>query len=245
MPRRERLDLPGIAQHVVQRGVARGICFVDEEDRRIHLGALREASLKHGCAIHAYVLMTNHVHLLATGVVPGAISRMMQAVGRKYVRHFNDRHGRTGTLWEGRYRSSLVDEQRYVLACYRYIELNPVRAGMVRAPEDHPWSSHHFNALGGRDDLLTPHPVYLALGDDRRRTAVYREIVEAGMPSEELDAVRVHLAAQRALGSAEFQAEVATRLGRECTPRRPGRPSKAKVGQAVSLVSEKHTDPGF
>lgn len=228
MPRHPRLDLPGIAQHVVQRGNDRDACFADEDDFRVYLGALREASWKYDCAIHAYVLMTNHVHLLATGAATGAISRMMQAVGRKYVRQFNDRHARTGTLWEGRYRSSLVDDSHYVLACYRYIELNPVRAGMVRAPGDYAWSSHRGNAFGSTDPLLTPHPTYLALAGAERRALSYRAIVDAGVPEEDLGRIRRYLSAQRVLGTREFQADIAARLGRVTDLRRPGRPRKSE-----------------
>lgn len=228
MSRQSRLDVPGIAQHIVQRGVARGRCFMDAHDFRIYRGALRESAWKHGCAIHAYVLMTNHVHLLATGNSAGAISRMMQALGRKYVRHFNDRHGRTGTLWEGRYKSGLVDANHYVLACYRYIELNPVRAGMTRCASEYPWSSHRANALCATDELLTPHSVYLALGEPGRRERVYRGIVEAGESEVERDRIRAHLVAQRALGSDQFQSDIARRTGREAAPRRPGRPRKAR-----------------
>jgi len=126
MPRLPRPDIAGIAQHVVQRGNDRMPCFLDDTDRRRYLTALREMSLRYGCDIHAYVLMSNHVHLLATPATVGAVSRMMQGVGRLYVAEFNARHRRTGTLWEGRYKSCLVGGERYVLACHRYIELNPI-----------------------------------------------------------------------------------------------------------------------
>ena len=148
MARHPRLDLPGIPQHVVQRGNDRQACFAAPIDCGQYLQELREAAAKHGCAIHAYVLMTNHVHLLATPAEAGAMSRMMQAVGRRYVGSFNARYRRTGTLWEGRFKAALVGPSAYALACYRYIELNPVRASMVADPADYPWTSYQANALG-------------------------------------------------------------------------------------------------
>jgi putative transposase len=164
MARQPRLDLPGIAQHVVQRGNDRHVCFAADTDYLRYLQELREASSKHDCAIHAYVLMTNHVHLLATPAATGGISRMMQAVGRRYVGSFNARDHRTGTLWEGRFKAALVDTDRYLLTCYRYIELNPVRAHMTDNPADYPWSSYHHNALGQFSPLITPHAQYTILG---------------------------------------------------------------------------------
>ena len=161
MARLPRIDLPGIAQHIVQRGNDRQSCFAEPGDYGGYLQELREAAMKHGCAIHAYVLMTNHVHLLATPQSEGAISRMMQAIGRRYVACFNARYRRTGTLWEGRYKAALVGSSRYALACYRYIELNPVRAHMVRTPTEYPWSSHGHNALGLKQALITPHCAYM------------------------------------------------------------------------------------
>lgn len=148
MARQPRFDLPGVPQHIVQRGNDRQPRFADTAGYLRYRQELGEAARKHGCTLHAYVLMTNHVHLLATPAEPGGISRMMQAIGRRYVAAFNARYRRTDTLWEGRFKSALVDSERYVLACYRYIELNPVRAGMVAAPGDYRWSSYHANADG-------------------------------------------------------------------------------------------------
>ena len=151
MARIPRIDLPGIAQHIVQRGNDRHACFADDADYLHYRQELGEAALKHDCTLHAYVLMTNHVHLLVTPQVPGASSRMMQAIGRRYVGCFNARYRRTGTLWEGRFKSALVDSERYALDCYRYIELNPVRAGMTSTAFDYRWSSHGHNACGIQD----------------------------------------------------------------------------------------------
>ena len=164
MPRPPRPDLAKVPQHVIQRGNDRQACFFHEDDCLTYLTLLREAALRHGCAVHAYVLMTNHVHLLVTPAEQGAVSRMMQMLGRNYVTHVNARYRRTGTLWEGRYKSCLVDSEDYVLACYRYIELNPVRAGMVVKPSEYRWSSHRCNASGEPDPLVRPHAEYLALG---------------------------------------------------------------------------------
>ena len=164
MARQPRIDLPGIPRHVVQRGNDRHACFADERDYRSYLIELHDAAHKHDCAVHAYVLMTNHVHLLVTPSRQGTLSRMMQAIGRRYVGCFNARYRRTGTLWEGRYKAALVDSERYVMGCYRYIELNPVRARMVPTPTDYRWSSHAHNAHGEHSAMLTPHASYLKLG---------------------------------------------------------------------------------
>lgn len=225
MPRAARLDLPGVAQHVVQRGNDRQPCFFREADYRRYLGDLREAALKYGCAVHAYVLMTNHVHLLVTPARLGAVGRMMQAVGRRYVRYVNDELGRTGTLWEGRYKSSLVDSEGYVLACYRYIELNPVRAAMVDDAAGYPWSSYAANGLGTPDRLLTQHEAYRSLAPEiDSRLAAYRALVEQAIPDEELASIRLYVQRQRALGSSRFQSQVEQQLRRRAGIGTPGRP---------------------
>ena len=149
--------------------------FFDENDYLAYLGWLKEALKWYDCQLHAYVLMTNHVHLLVTPHVKESISRLMQYVGRKYVPYINHQYNRTGTLWEGRYKSSLIQEEPYLLACMRYIELNPVRAGMVKTASDYQWSSYHFNAIGQEDELLTEHQLYLSLGiDESSRCQAYR-----------------------------------------------------------------------
>jgi putative transposase len=224
-----RLDVAGVARHVVQRGNDRQACFFREVDYVRYLQALREASLKFGCQVHAYVLMTNHVHLLITPNETGSVGRLMQAVGRQYVRYINDTLGRTGTLWEGRYKSCLVDSERYVLACYRYIELNPVRAGMVLDPGDYRWSSYARNALGELDPLLTSHAVY----DQISRTAevrhlCYRAMVAQGIGDDELDALRLYVQRQRALGSGRFQEQIERQQERRAGLGRPGRPRKRR-----------------
>lgn len=227
MPRIRRLDLEGVAQHVIQRGNDRQPCFFRESDYRRYLQDLREAALKFDCRVHAYVLMTNHVHLLVTPGGVGMVARMMQAVGRRYVRYVNDSLGRTGTLWEGRYRSCLVDTDGYLLGCYRYIELNPVRAGMVVAPGEYRWSSFGSNGLGKADPLIRPHPLYEMISREPGvRRLLYRELVAQGTDDEQLQAIRLYVQRQRALGSDRFQAAIERQLNRRAGIGKPGRPRK-------------------
>jgi putative transposase len=157
MPRRARLSLPGIPWHIIQRGNNRAACFHAEEDYRLYLDYLKEFSAKFDCAVHAYVLMTNHVHLLLTPEHIDSAALLMKHLGQRYVQYVNRTYKRSGTLWEGRFRSCLTQSEQYVLACHRYIELNPVRAGMVKKPQDYPWSSYSANALGDESiDHATP-----------------------------------------------------------------------------------------
>lgn len=225
MARLPRLDLPGVAQHIVQRGNDRNACFADEGDYQHYRQELGEAALRHGCSVHAYVLMTNHVHLLVTPQEPGSASRMMQAIGRRYVGCFNARYGRTGTLWEGRFKSALVDSEAYVLRCYRYIELNPVRAAMVSAPGDYRWSSFGRNAHGSHDPRITSHSTYQQLGsDDDSRQRAYRELFCDSLASQDLEAVRLHTRQQKAWGSERFQRQIEALTQRAATVRSRGRP---------------------
>lgn len=231
MPRSPRLDLPGVPQHVIQRGNDRKACFFRDSDHERYLHYLAEAAATHGCEIHAYVLMTNHVHLLATPGARGAIGRMMQDLGRRYVRIVNDAAGRTGTLWEGRYKSCLVDSEAYLLACYRYIELNPVRAGLASDPADYAWSSYRANALGRQDGLTTPHDVFLRLSsNENERRDRYRRLVAEGLSGTQLLEIRMVTQRQRALGPAEFHQFVEQRTGIRADIRTPGRPRKS-VGE--------------
>ena len=240
MARSLRIDLPGVPVHVVQRGVNRGVCFIDDLDREFYLACLAGAVDRYRCEVHSYVLMTNHVHLLVTGLDAGSVSLMMQSLGRQYVRRFNNRHQRTGTLWEGRFKSSPVESDRYLLLCCRYIELNPVRASIVRDPRQFRWSSVHANAYGENDRLLTPHPVYLATGncqDERLRS--YRESLFAAIDYEDITAIRAHLAQSKALGSDQFKDQLEKLTGRSAWLRPPGRPSaKRKVSR---MTFEEHT----
>ena len=177
MARLPRLCLPGVPQHIIQRGINRQACFVSDKDFSAYAYWLDKSARKYQVAVHSWVFMTNHVHILVTPQTEQGVSRMMQAIGRHYVRYFNHTYGRTGTLWEGRFKSCLVDAEDYLLACHRYIELNPVRAGMVAVPEDYTWSSYRANGFGQQMKLWTPHRVYLDLGaTTRERAAAYREL---------------------------------------------------------------------
>lgn len=228
MPRLPRPDLPGIAQHIVQRGNDRLPCFFAEADYRRYLTHLREAASKHDCAVHAYVLMTNHVHLLVTPQAPGQVSRMMQSLGRRYVSYVNATYHRTGTLWEGRFKACLVDSERYVLTCHRYIELNPVRAAMVDSPAAYRWSSHHRNARGEDDPLLTAHRSYNALGNTpHERQRAYRDLFLDALSEDRLQEIRAYLQQQRVLGTPRFQAHIEAMLGRRASIRPQGRPRRS------------------
>lgn len=229
MTRPPRHDIAGIPQHVVQRGNNRLPCFLDDDDRQRYLQCLRTGLQRFRCQLHAYVLMTNHVHLLITPSEAGALSQLMHTFGRNYASSFNGRHGRTGTLWEGRYKACLVDSDRYFLACSRYIELNPVRAWMVAQPLDYPWSSHAANAAAHVDSLLTPHAEYLALGSDATaRALAYRALFAESLPHELVEEIRCYLQQQKALGTDRFRSWVEARTGRFSSVRPVGRPTRRK-----------------
>lgn len=226
MARKPRFNLPGIPQHVVQRGNNRSDCFFAEKDYRFFLKSLQTVSEKAGCAIHAYVLMTNHVHLLLTPLREYALSEMMQALGRRYVRYINQTYQRTGSLWEGRYKASLVDSGRYLLACYRYIELNPVRAGMVRTARDYLWSSHRMTAFGEGNDVLSPHAEYLSLGsNDESRQLAYRALFRHELDDDALRDIREALNQEMVVGSDRFKDDIDQMVDRRVRPGSPGRPT--------------------
>lgn len=221
MPRPPRPDLAGIPQHIIQRGNDRQACFFQETDFQTYLTLLREASKRFDCAVHAYVLMTNHVHLLVTPQEVGGVSRMMQTLGRGYVSGINARYKRTGTLWEGRYKSCLVGTDAYLLACYRYIELNPVRARMVEQPEDYPWSSYRTNAIGESNPLVASHESYRSLGSDAAtRQRIYRALVAEATTVGHLSEIRTTVQQQKALGDTQFRQQMERMLGR-CMDVRP------------------------
>ena len=225
MPRRIRLCPAGIPQHIVQRGNNRQACFASDNDIKAYAHWLYEASSMFGVQVHAWVFMTNHVHLLVTPMEAMATSKMMQTIGRQYVRYFNYTHQRSGTLWEGRYHSSLVQEETFLLGCQRYIELNPVRAGMVDDPANYRWSSYQVNALGVESKLLTPHPLYLQLGKTKpQRLSRYRELFQAHIDGELLFDIRYALNKGLVLGTESFKAEVEELTGRRVHPMKRGRP---------------------
>ena len=235
MPRRTRIHLPGLPLHIVQRGHNRDACFFTEEDYLAYQEWLGEATKAIGCQLHAYVQMTNHVHLLVTPPEPGAVCRLMISLGRRYVQYINRTYRRTGTLWDGRYKSSLVQADDYLLLCQRYIELNPVRAAIVDDPADYRWSSYRANGLGEADPLLTPHEVYLGLGESRaERLASYRELFRSELDAEVIGEIRMAMGQGQPLGDARFldSIEKAMAHRREARPRgRPKKPMAHETGE--------------
>ena len=186
MARRPRVFLPGLSVHIIQRGINRLSIFGDRADYEVFLTILRVASKRYGVAIHGYALMTNHTHLIVTPADAAALPRTMKELGGRYVEHYNRKHQRIGTLWTGRYRGLLIDDERYWLTCLRYIEQNPVRANMVDAPDAYPWSSYRVHALGEESDWLELHDLYLALGhDSQERQAAYRALFQKPMSEAE------------------------------------------------------------
>ncbi len=214
MPRRPRILLADHPLHIVQRGINREPCFFADEDYQCYLHWLEEAARDCRCAIHAYVLMTNHVHLLLTPTTPGAPARLMQSLGRRYVQYANRQYRRSGSLWEGRYKSSVVQAEAYLLACMRYIELNPVRASMVADPGGYRWSSYRTNGLAQPNSRVTPHVLYLGLdADATRRCEAYRALFRPHLDAEAASDVREALRLGMPLGSERFSEAICTRLG--------------------------------
>ncbi len=227
MARLRRLFLPGHPLHVIQRGNNREPIFAAEEDYRFYLRCLKEAASEQGLVIHAYVLMTNHVHLLVTPESVASVSKTLQSVGRRYVQHFNHSYGRTGTLWEGRYKSTLIDSESYLLTCMRYIEMNPVRAAMVERPEDYPWSSYRRNALGESDALVIPHRLYQGLGRGQgKRQDAYRALFLVPIPDDGMTAIRNATNKAWVLGDSRFRDKVSALSQRRASPLSRGRPRK-------------------
>ncbi|MDF2464521.1 MAG: transposase [Ramlibacter sp.] len=228
MARLPRLTVPGYPHHIIQRGNNRQAIFAASGDYEVLLSMLDEHAGKSGVAIHAYVLMSNHFHLLATPETAEGIPAMMQAVGRRYVRYFNQQQGRTGTLWEGRYKSTLIQAERYLLACMVYIDLNPVRAGLARDPADYPWSSHNHYIGRRNDGLVTPHPLYWELGNTPfARDAAYAEMVHAGIPAQQESALTDSALRGWALGEDDYVADLQRRTERRVSKARAGRPPMA------------------
>lgn len=231
MARLPRFFLSDQPLHVIQRGNNRSPIFAADNDYRFYLRCLKEAADAQSLIVHAYVLMTNHVHLLVTPETEFSLSKTMQSIGRRYVQYFNHAYGRTGTLWEGRYKSTLIDSERYLLTCMRYIEFNPVRATMAEHPGDYPWSSHCANAQGRPDELIAPHSLYRRLGrtDDERQSA-YRQLFRAQIPRADVEAIRDATNKAWALGDSRFRAKVETLSNRRATPKPRGRPRRETTG---------------
>ena len=227
MPRKPRFYIPTLPAHVIQRGNNRDAVFYDDDDYRKYKKWLHEGSLTYGCQIHAYVLMTNHIHLLMSANTADGIAKTMQHIGRHYVPYINKRYKRTGTLWEGRYKSNLVEAEPYLIACMRYIELNPVRAGMVKKPENYPWSSYVANACGEADPLITPHDVFKRVGrtaSERRDS--YQELFTHEISPRDLVSIRDCVQTGTPLVTEQFQTKIEQTLNRKVGYRQRGRPRK-------------------
>lgn len=226
MPRKTRMYLPGVPVHVVQRGHNRAATFFCNEDYQYYLQSLGVGLKRYGGNLHAYCLMTNHVHLLITPDYEDSISRVMQHVGRQYVQYVNKRYQRTGTLWEGRHKGCLIAQESYLLACYRYIELNPVRAGMVDLPEQYQWSSYHSNALGDIDDLVVKHALYESIHQDEvERYKLYSTLFEQVLDVGVINQIRAGAKANHLVGDDCFKKTIAKRLGRSMGYGVRGRPA--------------------
>lgn len=220
MARLPRFVIPGQPQHVIVRGNNREIIFCADEDYQFYLEKLRQACEKHQCEVHAYVLMTNHVHLLITPHEEHSLSKCLQMLGRYYVQYFNHTYQRTGTLWEGRYKATLIDSEQYLLTCYRYIELNPVRAeSMATHPSEYPWSSYCYNALGRENTVITPHHEYLRLGKTPgQRQKAYRALFKSHIPERTLKEIRDSTNKAWVLGSSHFKEKIEQQLNRRVSP---------------------------
>lgn len=225
MARQPRFFVEGEALHAIQRGNNREPIFAVEEDYRFFLDCMLRASQLHGLRIHAYVLMTNHMHMLATPDFRESLPKTLQSVGRRYVQYFNYIYKRTGTLWEGRYRATVVDSEWYLLTCMRYIELNPVRAGMVDHPAQYRWSSFNANAGGATDALVMPHEIYERMAHDGpERQMAYRQLFGSQLSGADIEAIREATNKNWALGSERFKRRIEKLCGRRATPVQKGQP---------------------
>jgi putative transposase len=229
--------------HVIQRGNNRQHCFRDEQDRRFYLFHLSRLLRRSECALHAYCLMTNHVHMLVTPAAPDSCARLMKHIGQLHTQYINRTYGRSGSLWEGRFRSCLVQAEDYLLACYRYIELNPVRAGLCTRPGTYEWSSYRANADGVPSALVTPHAEYLRLGnDDQERMRTYRALFDVALDQARVNEIRVATNGNFALGGRAFTQAVSAAIGRRAERGTPGRPSR--VGECKKAQIDLLTAPG-
>lgn len=239
MPRRPRVHLDGVPLHIVQRGHNRQPCFFAEEDYHTYLHWLQEGLHKEKCSLHAFALMTNHVHLLLTPSKAESIPKLIISLGRRYVQYINTTYRRTGTLWDSRYKSSLIHADTYLLACQRYIELNPVRAAMVDDPAHYRWTSYRANALGKANPLITPHAVYRAMGvTDAERQSNYRQLFRASLDEEAIADIRLALNQNQPLGNTRFLKMIERTTGQHRQAKRRGRPRLDNKGDAT------HTEQG-
>jgi putative transposase len=230
MARLPRLIVPGQPHHVIQTGNNNQLVFQDADDYRAFLGWLRTAAKNYKVAVHAYVLMPNHLHLLVTPADEDGLGQMMQWIGRYYVPYFNQKYSRSGTLWNGRYKTSLIDAEQYFMLCSRYIEFNPVRNGMVVRAEDYPWSSYCHHAGIRPDGLVTDHAQVWALGNTPfQREAAYIAIAEPALTAQEIDTVGKALLKGWPLGSEQFKTALEKKVKRQVLPAKRGRPFKTRV----------------
>jgi putative transposase len=213
--------------HVIQRGNNRQLIFFEDEDYARYRGWLAEAAAEYGCVLHAYVLMPNHVHLLVTPKKKESLPRLMQSLGRRYVRTINGEYGRTGTLWEGRYRAAPIDSDAYFLACCRYIELNPVRTRIAAHPRAYPWSSYRAHAFGKPDELVGDHPLFRRLGRSAaERQKAYRALFRSKLDDAFIDELRAATNGGWALGNSRFRRKIAKAAKRRVAPLPKGRPPR-------------------
>ena len=227
MPRRSRIIVPHIPLHIIQRGNNRQPCFFHDDDYLFYLDWLKEYAKSTDCSIHAYVLMTNHVHLLLTPGKSDSAGSLMKRLGQRYVQYINRTYKRSGTLWEGRFRSCIIQQQQYLFSCQRYIEMNPVRAGIVKHPGEYRWSSYQVNGQGNKSSLIRPHSLYRKLGrTNAERQMAYRELFRYELESEEIDKIRKATNGNFALGNDWFTKKISEMLKRRVTPGKPGRPRK-------------------
>lgn len=225
VPRRSRMYIPELPYHIVQRGNNREACFIEPEDYRFYLDLWEKLSMRYGCIVHAYCLMGNHIHFLVTPAHKTSISNTMKVVGSRYAYYFNKSYARTGTLWEGRHRSSLVQSDRYLLTCMRYIELNPVRACMVERPEAYRWSSYGKNGWGD-PGWIQSHDEYLRLGDTGNvRCYAYRELFKSQLSEEDLHRIRKAAHYCQPVGNARFRQQIEQQYGVVLGQVRRGRPA--------------------
>jgi putative transposase len=225
MPRKPRMYLPGVPAHIVQRGNNRDACFFSDDDFLYYLEVLGQGLRRYDVKLHAYALMTNHVHLLMSPKDQVGISRVMQHLGRLYVLYINRTYRRSGTLWEGRHKASLVDAEEYLLTCYRYIELNPVAAGIVNTPEQYRWSSYRWHAWGNTNTLIHDHALYQQLGStDKERQYAYRDLFKLQIPDQDIHKVKMSLEYNYPLGNERFKQQVENVLGRNVGHNQRGRP---------------------
>jgi len=228
MARRPRAFVPGVPVHLIQRGNNRNACFFQNCDYIVYLEKLSEYAKQFDVAVHSYVLMTNHVHLLATPMAQKSVSKLMHSLGAYYVHYINTRYQRTGTLWEGRYKDCLVDSERYFLTVSRYIELNPVRANMCRNPAEYRWSSFRHLAAGVPNSIISPHLLYLALGStESERQECYRHLFLEHISELTLQDIRDACNKSWTLGDNQFKRQIESRLGYALPPYPRGRPGNS------------------